>query len=112
MMSFVLAFAFVLNHLTCSFCWRNIISRPFWVLSFLDLGKVAEVQVTVSESENPPGSGPGQQLVPGLVRGGRSACVNRTENITEQAKGGSLSGRQSGWTGEGYVPRAHSRSIK
>ncbi|TKC43386.1 hypothetical protein EI555_002377, partial [Monodon monoceros] len=62
------------------------LSRPFWVLSFLDLGKVAEVQVTVSESENPPGSGPGQQLAPGLVHGGHSACVNRTENITEQAK--------------------------
>lgn len=112
MMSFVLALLSFLTTLPAHFVGGTSLSRPFWVLSFLDLGKVAEVQVTVSESENPPGSGPGQQLAPGLVHGGHSACVNRTENITEQAKGGSLSGRHSGWTGEGYVPRAHSKSIK
>lgn len=54
MMSFVLALLSFLTTLPAHFAGGTSLSRPFWVLSFLDLSKVAEVQVTVSESENPP----------------------------------------------------------
>lgn len=57
-----------------------------------DLGTVAGVQVTVS------GSGP--WLAPGLLHGGHLACVDRTENNTEQVRGGLLLGGLSGWARE------------
>lgn len=52
---------------------------------FLDLGKVGKVQVTVSNSENPPGSGPDQRRGWHQVwcTAGGLAGVNGAENGTE-----------------------------